>query len=386
MVPARPLRLFVAYRDAPERRVALRQPRGVIERYRLFGLDELVERGAVVRHNLEHAGARAWARIADRAINAVLYRLGGYGGDFASIFASLRELNQADVVFSTVDTVGIPLVLLKTIGLVRPPIVYAAIGLPERLVQVRRRAMHRLYVHALGRADVIVSYATSEVEWLRNRLDHDARIVFVPFGVDTHAFQPLPERPPVVDVISIGADPRREFDLLTRLARRRPDLSLTIVTSAERARALTQLPANVALETDVPLERVRDRLADARVVALPVRENSYSGATTVLLQAMAMAKPVVVSRTDAIAAGYGLEDGVNCRLVTPGDADGLERAIVDLLDDPEQAGSIATRARATVERTLSWERYVSALWEILTSVARRTRVPDGHPRPSDECR
>ncbi len=62
-------------------------------------------------------------------------------------------------------------------------------------------------------------------------------------------------------------------------------------------------------------------MSRARVVALPVRDNSYSGATTVLLQAMAMAKPVVVSRTAAIADGYDLEDGVNCRLVEPG-ADG----------------------------------------------------------------
>ena len=65
---------------------------------------------------------------------------------------------------------------------------------------------------------------------------------------------------------------------------------------------------------------MRRRLEEARVVALPVLDNSYSGATTVLLQAMALAKPVVVTRTKAIASGYGLVDGENCRLVEPGDA------------------------------------------------------------------
>jgi len=35
---------------------------------------------------------------------------------------------------------------------------------------------------------------------------------------------------------------------------------------------------------------VRSALAGARCVALPVRDNSYSGATTTLLQAMAMGK------------------------------------------------------------------------------------------------
>jgi glycosyltransferase involved in cell wall biosynthesis len=130
---------------------------------------------------------------------------------------------------------------------------------------------------------------------------------------------------------------------------------------------LTSLPPNVALERDLALAEARDRLAGGRVVALPVRENSYSGATTTLLQAMAMAKPVVVSRTDAIADGYSLEDRVNCRLVTPGDSVALERAIVELVTDAGAAAALGTRARETVERSLSWERYTNALWELLSS-------------------
>jgi glycosyltransferase involved in cell wall biosynthesis len=124
------------------------------------------------------------------------------------------------------------------------------------------------------------------------------------------------------------------------------------------------------IETDIPLEHVRDRLAEARVVALPVRDNSYSGATTVLLQAMAMGKPVIVSRTEAIAAGYSLEDGVNCRLVEPGDPQALERCVEELVADAGAASSLGTRARETVERSLSWERYTDALWEILSGVTR----------------
>ena len=126
----------------------------------------------------------------------------------------------------------------------------------------------------------------------------------------------------------------------------------------------------MSLETDLSLAQVRDRIAGARVVALPVRDNSYSGATTVLLQSMAMAKPVVVSRTEAIANGYELEDGINCRLVPPGDVDALERAVVDVITGAGAAASLGTRARETVERSFSWERYTNALWDILSDVKR----------------
>jgi glycosyltransferase involved in cell wall biosynthesis len=358
--------VFFAFRDAPERRAAVRDP-DALDRYRLFGLDEIRAHGAHVRHNLEAAGdPPVWARAAAALVNRVLRLTGGYGGDFATAFASLRTANAAHVVFTTSDTVGIPLLLLKRAGLLRPPLVYAAIGLPERLEQVRRR---RLYAGALRRAHTIIAYSQAEADWLRGWLGSDRpQITFVPFGVDDEAFRPAPDRAADVDVVSVGADPRRDFELLNAVAARHPELRFAIVATKERARSLGTLPTNVALDTDVSLEQVRDRLAGARVIALPVQRNSYSGATTVLLQAMALGKPVVVSRTDAIAAGYALHDGVNCRLVEPGDADAFERALLETLADSRSLGS---RARETVERQFSWKRYTDTLWEILSGAWER---------------
>jgi glycosyltransferase involved in cell wall biosynthesis len=360
------MNVFVAYRDASERRSALRQPVGALERYRLFGLDELARRGAEVRHNLERPAPPVWARGANAAINRPLYRLGGYGGDFASVLPSLNVANTADVVFSTVDTVGLPLVLLKRARLLRRPIVYTAVGLPERLEQVQGMRVRRLYAEALRGTHTILAYAQSEAESIREWIGHGGpNVRFVPFGVDISMFRPEPNRRPEFDVLSVGADPRRDFDLLLTVAGRHSDLSFLIVASGEHARSLTARPANVSVETDIPLATVRERLAAAGVVALPVRDNSYSGATTVLLQAMAMAKPVVVSRTQAISNGYELEDGVNCRLVDPGDADALEQAIVETTTGADAGRSLGTRARKTVERSFSWERYTNTLWEIL---------------------
>jgi glycosyltransferase involved in cell wall biosynthesis len=354
-VEGSPAAIFIAYADVAARRAALAAPPGSPERYRLFGLDEVAARGVRVRHNLERAASPAWARLAGRVARSLVEAVGGYSGDFASILASLRAANASDVVFSTVDRVGIPLILLAQVGIVRRPIVYTAVGLPERLAQLRGASARRLYRRALRRTRAIVSYAESEVAWLRDWLGPGAPpVVFVPFGVDVHEFRPG-NHGAAVDVVSVGADPHRDFELLAGIAARHPELSFSIVAS----RALPNLPANVSFERDLSLEQVRDRLAAARVVALPVKPNSYSGATTVLLQAMALAKPVVVSRTDAIATGYGLEDGVNCRLVAP---DAFEQALLETLADP---GTLGARARATVERSFSWERYTSALWDIL---------------------
>ncbi len=84
----------------------------------LFGLDELRSRGHDVEHNLERDAPPRWARVAGSAVKRGLERAGGYGGDFATVLGSLGPANRADVVFSTVDTVGIPLVLARRAGAV----------------------------------------------------------------------------------------------------------------------------------------------------------------------------------------------------------------------------------------------------------------------------
>jgi glycosyltransferase involved in cell wall biosynthesis len=376
--------VFAFYRDSPQRQAALSLPRGAPERYVLFGLDQLAEAGFRVGHNLDRGGEPpAWARVAGTALQTTVQRMGGYGGDFARVLPSLRRANRADVVFSTVDTVGIPLVALAALGVVRRPIVYVSIGLLPRLAGLEDRRIVAAYGRVLRKAAAVVAYGKGEAEeleaWLRG-----GRVVFIPFGVDTEHFRPS-GGPPDVDVVSIGADPRRDFELLVGVAARNPAFSFRVVASGDHARTLGALPPNVQLEADIPFAGMRARLGAARVVALPVRENAYSGATTTLLQAMACGKPVVVSHTAAIAEGYELEDGQNVRLVPPGDSAAFEHALLDLLEDRQAAAAMGARARETAERHLSWRRYVDALRELLAEAARRA-PPMTAPPPGPEGR
>jgi glycosyltransferase involved in cell wall biosynthesis len=164
-----------------------------------------------------------------------------------------------------------------------------------------------------------------------------------------------------------GADPHRDVGLLLSVATAMPSKSFRLVTTADRARALGGVPPNLEVESDIPLDAMRRRLEEARVVALPILENSYSGATTVLLQAMALAKPVVVTRTKAIATGYGLTDGDNCRLVEPGDSEAFQRVVADVLRDEWHARTLGAQARKTIEAHLTWDRYVDRIEAVLRS-------------------
>ena len=239
-LPAPAPTVFFLYRHSQLRRDALAAPIGAGARYSLYGLDELSSAGAAVAHNLESGReARPVARVAGALLDRVVRAAGGYSGDFATVLASRRGLNHADVVFSTVDTVGIPLALLARRGVIRAPIVYAAIGLPERLGQLRSARARRVFLDAYRRLHTIVAYGWGEVEALRSWLgEAGPPVVFVPFGVDTTYFAPQPGTIVDTDVVSIGADPRRDHELLLALARAHPEWTFRLVLSSDAGRAL----------------------------------------------------------------------------------------------------------------------------------------------------
>jgi len=279
-----------------------------------------------------------------------------------------KKVNRASVVYTTADNTGIPLVLFRYLGFLRVPIVYSSIGLPERMERLGNSAMKKFYRAAFRKVDAFIAFGHGEAEWLGEWLREDgdrSRVHFVPFGVDTAYFKPDGKEGAATDVLSIGADWQRDYDLLVEFARRNPRCSVKIVTSADHRSRIGDLPDNIDLMTDVPFGEIKAILSKARVVALPVRENTYSGATTTLLQAMAMAKPVVISGVSAIRSGYGLKNGVNCMLVKPGDGEEFSKSIQHLLHRPEKATSLGEEARSHVCRSLSWDRYLGRIEHIL---------------------
>jgi glycosyltransferase involved in cell wall biosynthesis len=62
-------------------------------------------------------------------------------------------------------------------------------------------------------------------------------------------------------------------------------------------------------------------------------------------------------------------DGENCRLVEPGDGKAFEAAVLELLRDKDARAALGARARDTVERSLTWERYVESVHRLLRVAA-----------------
>jgi glycosyltransferase involved in cell wall biosynthesis len=134
-------------------------------------------------------------------------------------------------------------------------------------------------------------------------------------------------------------------DILPQLRARFADLCFYIVGARPSAAvlALGQLPGVVVTGT-VP--DVRPYIAHARVAVAPLR--IARGIQNKVLEAMAMATPVVVSAQ----ALEGIEAIPGTDLVLAPDAAAFVAAVAALLDQPDDAIGLA--ARAKVEQLYSW--------------------------------
>lgn len=111
---------------------------------------------------------------------------------------------------------------------------------------------------------------------------------------------------------------------------------------------------------------VADILSVADVVALP---SLWEGLSIALLEAMAMAKPVV---TTAIGSNREVvEDGRTGLLVPPCDPGALAQAIVSLLSNPSLATRLGTAAQETFKAKFTEERMLQETWEVYSELIRR---------------
>lgn len=374
----KPTDLFLLYRDTPERREMARQAMDNRDpgwnRGQLFGLEAMLKRGLHIDTNLRLPRTGSWRQQLEYRLDQRQAPRTGIGwGDRAAIRAHLDGMNRADVVLATGDNTGIPAVRAKCRGQLRSPLVYVSIGLPERLRAVEARhpvRARQIREQILQAVDRVVAYGFAEAEWLRQWLGVTERVRFIPFGVDTEQWMPI-QADMEMDVLSIGADGQRDFGLLVDYARRHPGCRVGLITGEEQARVIQDRPENLKVWIRLPVEEVRDRMASARAVVLPVKENTYSGATTTLLQCMAMGKAVAVSRVGAIREGYGFEDDRHVCWMEPGSQKSLDQTVDQLLTDASLRNHLEQEGRRHVEKHLNQDRYVQSLLDCVKEAAHR---------------
>ena len=299
----------------------------------------------------------------------------------ARLWALLRRMTPAVLHLHSSKAGGVGRLAATALGgataVVYTPNASAA-NLGRRYVTIER---------ALGslRTDRLVAVSRSEFDELAAlRVVAPSKLVHVDTGVPTAeirtaAREPRPAGLPTCGPLVVAAgrlsaqkNPRFLVRVSARLAQTHPGLRFVWAGDGE-------LQGDV--ERDIAAAGVQDRwtllgplanpyplLAAADVVVLP---SLYEGLPLVLLEAMALGRPIVA--TDVTGSRDAVSPGVTGELVAPGDEAGFAAAIARVTSDPALAARYGAEAGRRAEAHFTRERMAAEMAEVYRGVGLRPR-------------
>lgn len=260
---------------------------------------------------------------------------------------SLWAQRRIDCLIATTEAAGLPSLFLRRLGLLRRPVLVIAVAtLTPKYID---ESMGRIRRWMLRGADRIVVLASFQVAEMSRQLGVDrTRVSFVPFGVDTEFFTPPTDDPPVEwDIAAVGTNEGKDFPtLVSALSPHERCLIVTDQRNAGQVRR-TETQGAITLEHDIPILQLRALYLAARRIVVPLKHVDFSSGQTVLLETLALGRPVVV--TDVLPVRDYVSTEV-AMLVPPGDVTAMRAALDAPVSPRVPVATDHVRERFTIHR------------------------------------
>lgn len=210
----------------------------------------------------------------------------------------------------------------------------------------------------------ILCYSRQQVQFA-GRLGFPAeKVHHVAFQVDEKFFSPLDKFEPGKGVVSVGRE-LRDYPTLFQ-AMEETEIPVTVVASSPWSKREDQtrqraIPGNVALRKGLSSAELRELYREAAVVAVPLMNVDWPAGVTSLFEAQACGRPVIVSASEGILDSL---DAGAALTVPCGDPKALREAVMHLIDNPDEAASIAVTGLKSVLRARTLDQFVTRITDI----------------------
>lgn len=260
-----------------------------------------------------------------------------------------NKIKQADVLVSTVDTCGLPIAMLKWLGVLRVPVIYISQGLAHRLLSrtatVSGWVLRSLYSRFLQSVERVLVFGEGATGPVVRALGVEMERVFVlQVAVDVSFWTPAENHVQRDYLLSVGTDAARDYPTLLGAV---GNHNLHIITRQRVSNSV--LGSAVRVSSDHSFAQLRDLYRAARFVVIPLNDVDQPSGQSATLQAMACAKAVILTRTQGLWDPDCMRHMDTCYLVEPRDVDNLKEAINFLYTNPQEAERIGLNARRLVE-------------------------------------
>lgn len=325
-----------------------------------YGINRLLDHGFELEVRAAH---HSW--LVERALGGVGRRL---SGGFELIDSARdRRRRSCDLAVCWCERTGVP-AAARSVLPGEPPVAMGTLWMTDPNAELSPLSA-KLARWAVRQAVVVWANSRAQLDVLAEMGVPPSRLhlLHTP-GIDADFWYSEREAPEPGLVLGVGNDRHRDHEFLVRaigrLNKSLPGSRLELVTHHP-----VVVPAGLGVKHEsVSHTELRRLYGRAAVVAVATKPNLHISGATVILEAMACERPVVVT------ANPGYEDyvahGQTGFLVPAGDEEAFAAAVCKLLEDPERAREMGRAGRTAIDEQFSSERTMAKLGQILGSALR----------------
>ncbi|PAX52226.1 glycosyltransferase [Brunnivagina elsteri] len=293
------------------------------------------------------------------------------------------QIQTGDVIFCNKEQIGIPVAALCSSSNVRPKIVMFS----YKINGLRGYFALKLF-KVVEKIDLFLTYTPSETKFLRNYLGLPENRVYQISSqppIDTSFFTPgqvsyKKTRPLIVS----GGWEQRDYQTLA-IATQDLDVDVKVSALSPSRKIPTKsfpkvMPDNMSFGFYDWCDLVQ-LYRDSDLVVLPLFKNNYEAGLTTLFEALACQKPVIVSRSSPEIISTLIDSGIVTGF-NPGDSNGLNQAIIKILNQPQIVQQQIERGYELVMRQFNHDSYIQELASILKSsnLSPDSNLSNSHPK------
>src|SRR3989344_3696394 len=299
--------------------------------------------------------------------HAIIAKIGmGFKTDQA--LALLPKLNKYNVIVSTGDSAGLPILFLKYLKIINKPVICMTAGLAGELKGKSNSWVGNFYKKILPMADVFTSYAQVEIDFFEKEMGiKKGKVKYMPLATDYKYFSKKSQPKVKKEIIcAVGTEQGRDYKTLFEAVRDLP-VTVEVVCHPDNIEGLN-IPANVKIRLNIPIQEVLKIYQRSIISIVPCFERYRSSGQMVLLESAAAGLPVIASEIRGITTAFYFKHSKHLVFTKPEDSKDLREKIKMLLENRALRERIAKNGSILVKQNYTTYHLSKRLAEFIDNI------------------
>jgi len=264
---------------------------------------------------------------------------------------NLKKLFSSDIWIATNQNLGFsmyPIILIKTI-VKRTELYTFAMGLLEN--DSSKLITNKLFKNYLRVSKSI--FFISKSEYLQAQIKYpkyNKKFKYVPFCIDTNFWQRSSTQIDEKNILFIGNDMNRNYDLVVELAKSMPEYKFIFISEQIKNLNIPNVELingnwNKALLSD---QEIRNYYQKSFLTILPINNTFQPSGQSVTLQSMSMETPVLITKTDGFWDEENFQNNKNIYFIENNDLEKWKSRIKKIYEDEKLHEFVKKEGKKTI--------------------------------------